>query len=245
MDTTTESAAGAEDIADCATAATEVGPEGCTDETTQMSTESPDGASVQSTPTLQSTPAVEAGAQKRRRRFGALTDRLTAKLVVWILAAAVVGLAVALGIVSTSLSDRNEQIAAQQAQTADNAKAEQVALSYAKTAATMDYKSLDEWRRNLVAGTSPELTSKLSDAATSMEQVIVPLQWTSTAEPIAAQVTSQNGSVYVVRAFVAVSTKNAQAPEGVQSTATYTVTLDKSKNWLITDVGGVVPAGPR
>lgn len=34
-------------------------------------------------------------------------------------------------------------------------------------------------------------------------------------------------------------TKNNQAPEGVQSTATYSVTTDSNNDWQITDVGGI------
>lgn len=36
-----------------------------------------------------------------------------------------------------------------------------------------------------------------------------------------------------------VLTKTAQAPEPLQSTATYSVTIDSSKDWQITEVGGV------
>jgi hypothetical protein len=30
-----------------------------------------------------------------------------------------------------------------------------------------------------------------------------------------------------------------QAPDGLQSTATYSITVDSNKDWQITDVGGV------
>ena len=72
-----------------------------------------------------------------------------------------------------------------------------------------------------------------------MEQILVPLQWNSTAHPLVAKVRSDTGGVYVVDCFVSVLTKTVQAPEPLQSTATYSITIDSSKNWQITDVGGV------
>lgn len=117
--------------------------------------------------------------------------------------------------------------------------AEQVALDYAKGAADMNYKDIPGWTKRLTANTSPELTKKLKEAAAAMEQIIVPLQWVSTPTPIAAVTRSEHDGVYVVNCFVSVTTKNAQAPDGIMSTATYTVTINKNDNWVITDVGGV------
>jgi hypothetical protein len=68
---------------------------------------------------------------------------------------------------------------------------------------------------------------------------LVPLQWNSTAQPLAAKVRSNAGSVYVVDSFVSVLTKTAQGPEPLQSTATYSITIDSNKDWQITDVGGI------
>lgn len=124
-------------------------------------------------------------------------------------------------------------------QSENKAHAESVALHYAVEAAAMNYEDLNSWKAKLVAGTSPELKEKLTKAATSMEQILVPLQWDSTARPLAAKVRSVMGSTYVVDSFVSVLTKTAQAPEPLQSTATYSVTIDSSKDWQITDVGGV------
>jgi len=121
----------------------------------------------------------------------------------------------------------------------DNAHAEQVSLDYAVNAATMNFKDLNGWKTKLVAGTSPELNEKLTKAAESMEQILVPLQWTSTAQPLIAKVHSDVGGVYVVDCFVSVQTKTVQAPDALQSTATYSLTLDSNKNWQITDVGGI------
>ena len=117
--------------------------------------------------------------------------------------------------------------------------AEEVAIDYAVNAAQMDYQDFNGWKVKLVNGTSPELKDKLTKAADSMEQILAPLQWKSSARPLAAKVRSDAGGVYVVDSFVSVLTKTVQAPQGLQSTATYSVTLDSNKNWEITDVGGI------
>lgn len=132
-----------------------------------------------------------------------------------------------------------QQLGAQERQAQNNAHAEKVALDYAVRAAAMNFQNLNEWKTALVAGTSPELSDKLTKAATSMEQILVPLQWTSTAQPLVAKVRSDNGGSYVVDCFVSVQTKTIQAPEPLQSTATYSVVVDSNKDWRITDVGGV------
>jgi hypothetical protein len=142
--------------------------------------------------------------------------------------------------------DARHQLDAQAAQSANYAHAEKVALDYAVSAATMDFKDLQAWHVKLVAGTTPQLTKKLSDAGTSMEQVLVPLQWSSSAQPLIAKVRSSTGGIYVVDSFVSVQTKTVQAPEALQSTATYSTTIDSNNNWLITDVGGIGSAmGPK
>jgi Mce-associated membrane protein len=128
---------------------------------------------------------------------------------------------------------------AQTHQLEDNARAEKVALEYAVNAAAMNFQDINAWKTKLVAGTTPELTHKLNNAATSIEQILVPLQWTSTAKPLVAKVRSHTGSIYVVDSFVSVMTKTVQAPDPLQSTATYSVTIDNSKDWIISDVGGV------
>jgi hypothetical protein len=131
------------------------------------------------------------------------------------------------------------QLDAQATESANAKHAEKIALDYAVSAATMDYKDLQAWKVKLVAGTSPELNGKLSNAGTSMEQVLVPLQWSSSARPLAAKVRSNTGGVYVVDSFVSVDTKTIQSPDPLQSTATYSITIDRNNNWLITDVGGI------
>ncbi|MGW0039426.1 hypothetical protein [Gordonia sp. NPDC003376] len=121
----------------------------------------------------------------------------------------------------------------------DNAHAEKVALDYATGAAQMSFENPGDWRTRLTAGTTPELADRLRKASQSMEQLITPLRWSSTAEPIAATVTSHENGTYQVVAFVNVMTKNAQAPDGIESTATYKVTVDPAQDWSITEISGI------
>lgn len=118
-------------------------------------------------------------------------------------------------------------------------RAEQIALDYAMGAATMNFQDLNTWKDWLRDGTSPDLQEKLTKAADSMQQLLIPLEWNSTSEPLAAKVRSEDAGVYVVDTFVSVLTKTTQAPDNLQSTATYSVTIDSNNDWLITDVGGV------
>lgn len=162
------------------------------------------------------------------------------------LGAVILALVVAVAVFGWLYAGARHQLQAEAAQSSNYAHAEKIALDYAVSAATMDYKDLQAWHVKLVAGTTPELTKKLSDAGTSMEQVLVPLQWSSSAQPLLAKVRSTTGGIYVVDSFVSVQTKTVQAAEALQSTATYSTTIDSNNNWLITDVGGIGSAmGPK
>jgi hypothetical protein len=156
-----------------------------------------------------------------------------------VIAAVIAILAGAVGTLAWLYIDARRQLDEQASESADKAHAEKVALDYAVNAATMDFKDLQAWKVKLVAGTSPELNKKLTDAAVSMEQIMVPLQWSSSAEPLVATVRSRNKGTFIVDCFVSVQTKTVQAPEALASTATYSITIDSKNNWLITDVGGV------
>lgn len=156
-----------------------------------------------------------------------------------LVAVLIAALVVAVGVLGWLYVGAQDKLDAQARQAENTAHAEKVALDYAVAAAAMNAQDLNGWKGRLVAGTSPELKDKLSKAADQMEQILVPLQWNSTAQPLAAKVRSTTGSVYVVDAFVSVLTKTAQGPDPLQSTATYSVTVDSSKDWQITDVGGI------
>ena len=163
-----------------------------------------------------------------------------------VVGAVIVALVAAVAALGWLYIDARHQLDAQALQSTNAAHAEKVALDYAVNAATMDFKDLQSWHVKLVAATSPELNKKLSDAGASMEQVLVPLQWSSTAQPLVAKVRSNTGGIYVVDSFVSVQTKTVQAPEALQSTATYSTTIDSNNNWQITDVGGIGSAlGPK
>lgn len=128
-----------------------------------------------------------------------------------------------------------------QARKSENyARAEKIASDYAVQAADMNFKNIDAWKAKLVEGTSPELKQKLTSAAQQMEQILVPLQWTSTARPLAAKVRSETGGMYTVDSFVSVLTQTVQSKDQpLQSTATYSIVIDGNEAWQITDVGGI------
>jgi Mce-associated membrane protein len=131
------------------------------------------------------------------------------------------------------------KVAAQQSQVANYQHAEQIALDYAVNAATMNFRDLNTWKTKLVNGTTPTLNDKLTKAAGSMQQLLVPLEWNSTAQPLAAKVRSDTNGIYVIDTFVSVLTKTTQAPDNLQSTATYSITIDSKNSWQISDVGGI------
>lgn len=163
-----------------------------------------------------------------------------------ILSAVIVVLVGAIGGLGWLYLGAQSKLDAQDREVSNNKRAEEIALEYAVRAAEMDYQNLNAWKVELVKGTSPELKEKLSKAANDMEQILAPLQWNSTAQPLAAKVRSDTGGTYIVDAFVSVLTKTVQAPEGLQSTATYSLTIDSNKDWQISDVGGIgATPGPR
>lgn len=144
-----------------------------------------------------------------------------------------------IGALGWKLASKSNELNTLQQNNLDNKHAEQVSLDYATGAANMDFRNPSDWTARLTAGTSPELTTRLQQAATSMEQLIIPLQWTSTSNPIAAKVDSESNGVYEVTCFVNVVTKNLQAPDGIESTATYKMSIDSTNNWQITHISGI------
>ncbi|WP_327148559.1 hypothetical protein [Nocardia sp. NBC_01329] len=157
--------------------------------------------------------------------------------VVAVLAVAAIVFAVLYSTARGELADRDEQAAA-------DSRAEQLATDYAVGAASVNFENLDAWIAALKMNTSPQLSGKFDDTAPKLEQILVPLRWTSTATPITAKVMSEQDGVYQVNVFVNVTSTNAQNPDGTQTTVTYTVTVDENAGWQITDVGGVDGALP-
>jgi Mce-associated membrane protein len=148
-------------------------------------------------------------------------------------------LVVALAVLGWQLRSTTHELDQLHDAAASTQQAERIALDYATGAAEMDFRDLPAWRTRLTAGTSPELSNRLTQAATSMEQIIAPLQWTSTAQPISAKAEPGPDGTYSVDCFVSVLTKNSQAPDGLQSTATYKMTVDSGNEWKITEISGI------
>jgi Mce-associated membrane protein len=176
----------------------------------------------------------------------AVSRRVSLSLRTLVVAGVFMLLVAAVGVMAWLYVGERGKVAAQQQRAADYQRAEQVALDYAVNAAAMNFQDLNAWKGKLVEGTTPALTDKLTKAASQMEQLLVPLEWSSTAQPLVAKVRSDANGVYVVDTFVSVLTKTTQAPDNLQSTATYSITIDSNDNWLISDVGGIgAVVGPR
>lgn len=143
----------------------------------------------------------------------------------------------AIAVLTWMLIDSRDELQDRARTAADTARAEQVALDYAVGAASMNYQDLSSWKTALVAGTTPDISNKLTEAASAMEQIVVPLQWISTPTALTAKATATPDGTYTVDAFVSVLTTNTQSPDGLQSTAAYRITLDS--DWSIKDVGGI------
>ena len=174
----------------------------------------------------------EGGTSPAGRRVSLSVRTLLTSLVILVLA-------IGLGVMTWLYLGERSTVQAQLSAADGRKHAEQIALDYAVQAAAMNFQDINTWKNHLTNGTSPELTDKLTKAAKSMEQLLIPLQWTSTAEPLTAKVRTDTNGVYVVDTFVSVLTKTTQAPDNLQSTATYSITIDGNNNWLITDVGGI------
>ncbi|MEV5838081.1 hypothetical protein [Nocardia sp. NPDC052112] len=184
--------------------------------------------------------ASDTKADKSAQQSGTVSIRISTVVLGTVIGALVIAVAVLSGFLFSArsdLADRNDRAAADK-------KAEQVATEYAVGAATVNYQDIPSWVAELKANTVPQLANKFDATAPKLEQILVPLKWTSTAAPITAKVMSEQGSVYKVDVFVNVSSTNAQSPEGAQTTVTYNITLDKNSDWKITDVGGVDGALP-
>lgn len=169
----------------------------------------------------------------------ATVRRVSVSVRTLLLTTLIAGLLASVGVMTWLYLRANAKLDDEARQAANNSHAERIALDYAVDAAKINAQDLGAWKKNLVKGTTPELKEKLSSAATSMEQILVPLQWNSTAIPLVAKVRSNANGIYVIDTFVGVDTKTIQAPDGLQSTATYSITIDSNHDWQISDVGGI------
>ena len=138
----------------------------------------------------------------------------------------------------STLADRD-------ARAADERHAERIAIDYGVGASTIDYRDLTAWFGRLRAGTAPQLTAKFDATAPQLEQILLPLQWTSTATPLSATVVSESGGIYKVNAYFTVVSTSAQNPGGAAATVTYSLTIDRNAGWTITEVGGLQNSLPK
>ncbi|MFG1796812.1 hypothetical protein [Nocardia altamirensis] len=182
----------------------------------------------------------KADAEPKAARPGTVSIRVSTV----IQAVAIGVLAVAVCVLAGFLWSARSDIADRNARAEDDRKAEQISTDYAVGAATLNYQDINGWVGRLRSNTTPQLANKYDAVGSKLEQILVPLKWTSTATPISAKVVSAQGNVYKVNVFVNVSSTTAQNPEGTQTVATYNVTMDKSADWKITDVGGIDGALP-
>ncbi|GAB4583605.1 hypothetical protein [Nocardia sp. IFM 10818] len=136
------------------------------------------------------------------------------------------------------LSDRD-------AKAADEQHAEQVATDYSVGASNINFSDLNSWTARLKANTTPTLANKFDATAPKLQEILVPLKWTSSATPVTAKVVGHDNGVYQVNVFLNVTSTNAQNPEGVQTTVTYNVTVDPANGWKVADVGGMNLALPK
>lgn len=131
------------------------------------------------------------------------------------------------------------EIAARDTRSEDNMHAQQVATDYAVGASTIDYRNTTQWLDKLKTNTTPQLAAKFDATSQQLEEILLPLQWTSTATPVAAMVTSESEGIYKVNSFLNVKSVSAQNPDGILTTVAYAITIDRNNDWKITDVGGM------
>lgn len=144
---------------------------------------------------------------------------------------------VALVAVSVLLYLQTRTLSDERAAAADRARAEQIAADYAVKAATMDYRDLTPWLNAMKTGVTPELSAKFDSITDTMREILTPLRMTTTGKALFAKVVSEVNGIYQVKVAVDVSSQNVQAPQGTVSTTAYSVSIDRGRDWVITEVG--------
>ncbi|MFE3262293.1 hypothetical protein ACFXPS_42165 [Nocardia sp. NPDC059091] len=176
----------------------------------------------------------------RKTRARTVSLRLSTVLT----AAVVTVVAVAALTFAVLYRDAKSDLAKRDSAEADARHAEQVASDYALGASTIDYKDTKAWLTRLQADTTPQLAAKFAATGPQLEQILLPLQWTSKAVPLSSSVISEAGGIYKVNTYLNVTSTSAQSPDGAQTTVTYSLTIDRNADWKITDVGGLQNALP-
>ncbi|SUE28320.1 Uncharacterised protein [Nocardia farcinica] len=158
--------------------------------------------------------------------------------------AAVALLVAAAAVLAWRTDDAAGELAALRAQLDTDAAAQRVAADYALGVSQVQSGDLEAWRSALRRGVTEQLAAKLSAAVDVVGPWLRQVDYSATAEPLAATVQRRDGDLYVVQVFVDMTSRSSQTPEGVVATAAYTVTLNRAADWTITDVGGVAPDLP-
>lgn len=159
--------------------------------------------------------------------------------------AALVALAAATAVFATLWASARGDLSDRDAAAAANQHAEQVATDYAVGASNINFQDVNGWVAKLKSNTTPQLAGKFDATASKLQDILVPLKWTSTSTPITAKVMNTDNGVYKVNVFLNVTSTSAQTPEGAQTTVTYTVNVDPNNGWKVADVGGVAGALPK
>ncbi|GAB2443279.1 hypothetical protein [Nocardia tengchongensis] len=179
-----------------------------------------------------------------RERRGEDPRTLSIRLSTVLTAAAAIALVASTVTFASLYSSARSTIADRDAKATDNRHAEQIASDYALGASTIDYRDVKAWLGRLKTSTSPQLSAKFDATGPQLEQILLPLQWTSKATPLSSAVVSESGGIYKVNAYVTVASTSAQTPDGAQTTVTYSLAIDSNSDWKITEVGGLQNALP-
>ncbi|MFI6047987.1 hypothetical protein ACIA8C_40660 [Nocardia sp. NPDC051321] len=159
--------------------------------------------------------------------------------------AALVALAAATAVFAALWASAHGDLNDRDAAAAAGQHAEQVATDYAVGASNINFQDVNAWVAKLKTNTTPQLAGKFDATAPKLQDILVPLKWTSTSTPITAKVMNADNGVYKVNVFLNVTSTSAQTPEGAQTTVTYTVNVDPNNGWKVADVGGVAGALPK
>ncbi|WP_338772546.1 hypothetical protein V7968_14065 [Nocardia vulneris] len=159
--------------------------------------------------------------------------------------AALVGLGAATVVFASLWFSARGDLSDRDAAAAANQHAEQVATDYAVGASNINFQDVNSWVAKLKTNTTAQLANKFDATAPKLQDILVPLKWTSTSTPITAKVMNIDNGIYKVNVFLNVTSTSAQTPDGAQTTVTYTVNVDPNNGWKVADVGGVAGALPK
>jgi len=198
-----------------------------------------------STPAADESAETKADEKKPAARTGDTTTPTSTRrprLLIGTLAALVVILAVVAGVAVYYASSYRDDYTTLRDANADAQRAEDVASDYAVKAALINYRDFDPWFAALRTNVDDKMRQQFASSESVLRQLLGQLQWVSKGDLVGSDIKSQNNGVYVVQVFVDVQVTNVQSPGGVKTTALYPITVDRNKNWTITDIsGGVAP----